>query len=104
MMFIIWTVLTVCTDDGSNIVLCCIGAGFAAKIIYTLAKPQKLGKEQCINPSDANYAAILALLGIGNITAFDTPEYIFLAAVVVLWVAFDVYDKYPKAKFDNSQR
>lgn len=50
MMFIIWTVLTVCTDDGSNIVLCCIGAGFAAKIIYTLAKPAKIRKGAANKP------------------------------------------------------
>ena len=48
--------------------------------------------------SDSNYAAILALLGIGNITAFDTPEYIFLTVVVALWIAFDIYDKYKKGQ------
>lgn len=85
---------------------CCVASeqDLPPKSFIRLQNPQKLGKEQRINPSDANYAAILALLGIDNITAFDTPEYIFLAAVVVLWVAFDVYDKYQKAKFDNSQR
>lgn len=98
LMFIIWITLTVCTDNDSNIILCCIGVGFAAKIIYTLVNRKKLENKHHISMSDSNYAAILALLGIGNITAFDTPEYIFLTVVVALWIAFDIYDKSKKGQ------
>ncbi|MDE7379275.1 MAG: hypothetical protein K2N13_10035 [Paraprevotella sp.] len=92
-MFILCLFILADAKEGGWTTITVLGIGYVVATLFRIYIDRKKGCTRSCLPTDSNHAVVLVVLALDNVLGGDTPEYMFIVSVVVLWLLFDTYNR-----------